>query len=62
MKWISVLEELPEVGERVIGFSDLIGCQLVYMGNFGIWKFARDSDVMLGTITHWMPLPTPPKD
>ncbi len=62
MEWISVKEKRPEVGERVLGFSDLSGCQMVYMANFGIWKYTRDSDVMFGTITHWMSLPEPPKD
>ena len=59
LKWIPVTERLPEVWKDA----------LVYRadGNFSIefrclsdgWSF--DNDIM-EEVTHWMPLPEPPKE
>ncbi|WEE38370.1 MULTISPECIES: DUF551 domain-containing protein [unclassified Acinetobacter] len=77
MKWISVNEQLPELGVPVMAGSKSFG-----LGEFDWWFFERfaDGDVWLWSrlnssslrgdfecdddyhITHWMPLPEPPKE
>lgn len=48
--WISVKDKMPERSKSVIwAFKD---------GTIGIWP----SWVIVGGVTHWMPLPEPPKE
>ena len=65
-EWVSVDDRLPEVPEKVLvcyqtgvkffGFKDFDVCY--YMDR----KFTRaDGCVTYPTVTHWMPLPEPPK-
>lgn len=60
-KWISVEERLPEEGETVLCYyeSDLMGVctrlHEIWEDSYGYWE----SD---DAITHWMPLPEPPKE
>lgn len=65
MEWISTEERLPENGERVIAFSPQIGVlSLCLHRNIdGKWKYTGwDKPVHESNkITHWMPLPEPPK-
>ena len=57
-QWISVAERLPSVGEKVLVITIGKGKQYV------------ETDMLLatgewfdyGNITHWMPLPEPPKE
>lgn len=60
-RWISVTERLPEDDTICIltnGISDAIGCRGKVFGWHLIWTdYLAESDV-----THWMPLPTPPKE
>lgn len=57
--WISVKERLPENGQRVlvhyrIGETcDITETRYVAGGYIGYWG---------GGVTHWMPLPEPPKE
>jgi hypothetical protein len=59
-RWISVEERMPEPGQRVLVFDRierpyiLTGAYFTHDG-FGT---ARNED---WTVTHWMPLPEPPK-
>lgn len=70
--WISVKERLPEklnetnqvsLSEEVIGFDGECAC----IGQFktykydGLWTFF-DGNCFRSNITHWMPLPEPPKE
>ena len=65
--WISVDDRLPENDTTVICYTQcsqtIVGGQLdgeFYSGNrFVAWDLAFNHDVI---ITHWMPLPLPPKD
>ena len=62
-EWISVTERLPEWGERVIctdGYAVFeqyrVGLSCVY----GMWDRGGLKSPMQ-EVTHWMPLPQPPK-
>lgn len=55
-KWISVKDELPEDGEYVLGYY-YNGCDIFqFNGGFFLINLNRNRD-----ITHWQPLPNPPK-
>ena len=60
-KWISVEDELPPVGERVLAlnghsvFESFIDCQ-------DVWHRSPTCYELKGNVTHWMPLPSGPKE
>lgn len=62
-EWVSVEDRLPEPGEQVIGLRpnktwDRCECNPIYFEGLPCWYMPegpRDD------ITHWMPLPEPPK-
>ena len=57
-RWIPVTELLPEKNITVIAVTDngiVFQCLYAYDG----WDLWEGNEV---NITHWMPLPTPPKD
>ena len=58
-KWISVKERLPEYAEPVMGWD----AELRDMGivNFIYGQFFDIVDMSEVNVTHWMPLPEPPK-
>lgn len=69
MKWIPVTERLPEFDEPVIAFCKIgkmfVGFLRKYYSNRVGWVIltARDSTKdITQTVTHWMPLPEPPKE
>lgn len=60
-EWISVEERLPEVGTRVVGYDyeSNVRCYFITEDRWWIdegWNTAKGWG-----ITHWMPLPMPPK-
>lgn len=64
-EWISVKDRLPNEGAYVLGLSDdgVIECRVtngvlksVWFSSHGCGCCAEDD-----VITHWMPLPEPPK-
>ncbi len=59
--WISVDKSLPEKGERVFVCTDNWVCACCYINIHNEWKLAYDSSLFYGDITHWQPLPKPPK-
>lgn len=70
MKWISVEDKLPKLNDLVICFCDngfINAGYLCYPGtkedfnlcSTGLLKYFSCGD---RKITHWMPLPEPPKD
>ena len=62
-KWISVDDRLPEVGEIDPASGYEYGAVLVYDGEDVYEEFVHfiRPGVNTGEITHWMPLPEPPK-
>ena len=56
-KWISVEERLPLEGEDVLAW-ETHGFAFVDHQRNGKWVICDD---VIGGITHWMPLPEPPK-
>jgi hypothetical protein len=60
MKWIPVTERLPEYEEPVMGWDE----ELRDMGiiNFVYGQFLDIIDMSEVNVTHWMPLPEPPKE
>lgn len=59
-KWISVEERLPEEGVSVLIYG--FGCMDIgWIIDTG-WRSEYISDYDKGEITHWMPMPEPPKE
>jgi Protein of unknown function (DUF551). len=59
VKWISVKERLPEIGDIVLVYyrrGDYRGADI--MRYIGRWLTVDP----LVEVTHWMPLPEPPKE
>ena len=64
-KWIPVTERLPDAGERVLCYCRANIYEVMKMRTDGAWVHndkVYDSAYMSGFVTHWMPLPTPPKE
>ena len=65
-KWISVKERLPKIYQPVICFGEpsrggYAWTFCSYEGNH-IWRFFFDGAENKSIITHWLPLPEPPKE
>jgi hypothetical protein len=58
-RWIPVLDRVPELGVDVLVLQRSGQCEVA-------WRHVVDGNWMsyaaLGEITHWMPLPQPPKE
>ena len=63
-EWISVKDRLPEPFVSVLGYcpdeEPLPTVHEVYMNGFGQWRSAQVYG--MGNVTHWMPMPEPPKE
>lgn len=62
MEWISVTDKTPDVGERVLVVHAAFGVQIAWRINNGVEKwifYTHESEDK--SVTHWMPLPKPPK-
>ena len=57
-EWISVDDRLPEKDEIVIICTDE---NFIYAGELVGDTWFLDNDSWTATVTHWMPLPLPPK-
>lgn len=64
MRWISVGEQLPENGQKIIaafrGSSGWVVDQARYA--YGEFDFASWVNVLGDNVTHWMPMPPKPKE
>ena len=58
-RWIPVTERLPEPGEWVLAWSNGYTSAIEAFLEFGAWI---DDAFMKVEVTHWMPLPQPPKE
>ena len=62
-EWISVTERLPELGERVIctdGYAVFEQYRVELSCVYGMWDRGGLKSPMQ-EVTHWMPMPQPPK-
>jgi len=61
-KWISVEERLPEPEKDVLVlYRGKYRCIGYYSEDCGLW-IINDAPTYDETVTHWMPLPEPPKE
>lgn len=61
-EWISVEDRLPEEKQNVLAY-DINDVGIIYIAFYfdGLWRQDDIPHVGVDTITHWMPLPSPPK-
>ena len=62
-KWISVKDRLPEPWEQVLIYSRHDFCESAfYIGVPGKWRVTWNHEMLdADSVTHWMPMPQPPK-
>lgn len=67
-EWVSVNDRLPEMRHVVLAFSPHHNnIWALYLHEDGFWYYWMDINrrydpLWMGPITHWMPLPEPPKE
>lgn len=63
-KWISIQERLPQDGQKIVMINEKYPSITLQ----GIYKADKTPDTIrvlgfgIGKVTHWMPLPEPPKE
>ena len=65
VRWIPVTERLPEDNERVLTLGPKGGIQVCRFRDSTPllkWHFWTAGNARIATVTHWMPLPHPPKE
>ena len=63
-EWISVEDRLPEEKGRYLTANKRFGDKIVVFDLWfggGFWYVEEEDDVFDFEVTHWMPLPEPPK-
>lgn len=61
-RWIPVTERLPEEDVAVLCFSDSYGgTRFIGYIDYRCKAWIEDGMLHIGNVTHWMPLPKPPK-
>jgi len=60
MGWIPNSEQMPEFYQNVIAFSEEDGIHTAYYDRLGKWSVMAEGTTLSG-VTHWQPLPEPPK-
>ena len=63
-EWISVDDRLPNPWKRVLIYSRHDFCEVAfYIGVPGKWRVTWNHEMLDDdSVTHWMPLPEPPKE
>lgn len=62
-RWIPVTEKLPEDRFEVLVYTDRYGGRhefAYYIHRLGAWY--QNCALLIPNVTHWMPLPEPPKE
>ena len=62
VEWIPVAERLPKAGERVLCYCRANIYEVMKMRTDGDWVYDTNHVYMHSFVTHWMPLPQPPKE
>ena len=62
-EWIPVTERLPVIGRSVIAYNAPAKCaaEAMYKGEGRFLQFRWEARLQGQEVTHWMPLPKPPK-
>ena len=64
-KWIPVTERLPEKANHYLVYIECkcsAWMQVAWFCEKFYWEHMHGDDVFKETVTHWMPLPEPPKE
>lgn len=66
MEWISVTDSMPRIGDVVLVYDKCIedvttGYISEFLGDRYVWIIDCGQSIS-DEVTHWMPLPAPPKD
>lgn len=65
-KWISVKDELPPKGQRVLalerGKVKIVWFGRIWPSHPDMWHNDYGQTMVGAEVTHWMPLPEPPKE
>lgn len=61
-RWIPVTERLPDAGKRVLCYCRANIYEVMKMRTDGDWVYDTNHVYMHSFVTHWMPLPQPPKE
>lgn len=69
MKWISVKDKLPAIGESVLAYHATDFAVAAYFDKVtswgteyeNVWLIDHQDNIEVMLPTHWMPLPEPPK-
>lgn len=63
MEWISVKDKMPEFDEYVLIYAKgEIVRAFLYTTKYGNFWSTCEDDIRHADVTHWMPMPQPPKD
>ena len=58
VEWISIKDKKPKIGQHIIGLWHHGKEYTHYESNISSWIYQKKDN---GNLTHWMPLPEPPK-
>jgi len=62
MEWIKIKDRYPKDGQRVIFYFEVTGISIgKYFYREGYHCFCSPDGWLCDDVTHWMPLPDPPK-
>lgn len=63
-QWISVKDRMPEPGQKVIAVFRDSGGSIADQARYrdDMFDFSGWCNVQMESVTHWMPLPAPPKE
>ena len=60
-EWISVEDRLPDEDGEYLTYDGIIYYLLDFNASLGLWNVSTDISTAIRDVTHWMPLPQPPK-
>ena len=61
MEWISIKDRLPDDQSWVLVYADgAMNCMGFSKGKWQDWTIQSASNIVIDSITHWMPLPERP--
>ena len=65
-RWINIKDKLPEIGRSVLIYYPYWSGDEIQVAKLEndemLFDVCGEFDIRIGAVTHWMPLPEPPKD